>query len=61
MCIPPINEPAKNHIEMLKKLAKDNNLDHLSIGMSNDYNDALPFNPMYIRLGSILFGKRNEK
>ena len=34
---------------------------NLSIGMSDDYEKALQFNPTYIRLGTILFGKRNEK
>jgi len=29
-----------------------------SIGMSSDYLDALDFNPRYVRLGTVLFGKR---
>ncbi|MDC2992109.1 YggS family pyridoxal phosphate-dependent enzyme [Pelagibacteraceae bacterium] len=60
MCIPPIDEPPKIHFKILKKLATDNNLNDLSIGMSNDYDEALNFNPKYIRLGTILFGSRNE-
>ena len=36
----------------------ENKINELSIGMSNDYNKALDFNPAYIRLGTILFGKR---
>ena len=59
MCIPPINESPKTHFNLLQSLAKKNNLTELSIGMSNDYLDALDFNPSYIRLGTILFGKRN--
>ena len=43
---------------MLKILANKNNIKNLSIGMSSDYNKALEFNPTYIRLGTILFGKR---
>ena len=40
-------------------LAKENNISELSIGMSGDYKEALFFKPAYIRLGTILFGKRN--
>ena len=60
MCIPPIQDDPKLHFAMLQELAHKNNLEELSIGMSNDYLSALEFNPKYIRLGSILFGKRNE-
>ncbi len=58
MCIPPIEDNPSVHFKLLSELAKDNNLEHLSIGMSNDYEEALKFNPTYIRLGTILFGKR---
>ena len=59
MCIPPIEDDPTYHFNQLQNLAKKNSLDKLSIGMSGDYNDALPFRPTYIRLGTILFGKRN--
>ncbi len=58
MCIPPINDIPKNHFETLRQLANKNNLKELSIGMSNDYIEALSFNPRYIRLGTLLFGNR---
>jgi pyridoxal phosphate enzyme (YggS family) len=58
MCIPPVDEDPISHFTKLKTLARDNNLDELSIGMSGDYEKALQFNPTYIRLGTILFGKR---
>ena len=58
MCIPPINEDSTHHFNMLKLLADENKIDELSIGMSDDYEKALKFNPTYIRLGTILFGKR---
>ena len=59
MCIPPIEDDPKNHFSQLQNLAKENSVDKLSIGMSGDYEDALFFKPTYIRLGTILFGKRN--
>ncbi len=58
MCIPPINEDPKLHFSKLKLLADENKINELSIGMSDDYEKALQFNPTYIRLGTILFGKR---
>ena len=37
----------------------DNEIEILSMGMSNDYKEALSFNTNMIRLGTIIFGKRN--
>tara|TARA_B100000963_G_C22568492_1_gene644887 strand:- start:761 stop:1396 length:636 start_codon:yes stop_codon:yes gene_type:complete len=58
MCIPPVDEDPIYHFSKLKSLANENNVKKLSIGMSGDYETALQFNPTYIRLGTILFGKR---
>tara|TARA_B100000965_G_C19546954_1_gene738296 strand:- start:838 stop:1476 length:639 start_codon:yes stop_codon:yes gene_type:complete len=58
MCIPPINENPKEHFKLIKNLSKELNLGNPSIGMSSDYLDALDFDPQYIRLGTLLFGKR---
>ncbi len=58
MCIPPIDDDPLYHFGKLKNLADENNLKELSIGMSDDYEKALHFNPTYIRLGTVLFGKR---
>ena len=58
MCIPPIDDDPAYHFKQLKLLANDNKINELSIGMSDDYEQAIQFNPTYIRLGTILFGKR---
>ena len=58
MCIPPVNEDPKKHFQLIVNLSKDLGLGRPSIGMSSDYLDALEFNPQYIRLGTVLFGKR---
>ena len=58
MCIPPIDEEPSHHFSKLKILAIENKINELSIGMSDDYEKALEFDPTYIRLGTILFGKR---
>jgi pyridoxal phosphate enzyme (YggS family) len=58
MCIPPVNENPKTHFQLISKLSNDLGLGGTSIGMSSDYLEALDFNPQYIRLGTVLFGKR---
>jgi len=59
MCIPPITEDPKKHFMLIKNLSDELGLGGPSIGMSSDYLDALEFNPQYIRLGTVLFGKRS--
>ena len=58
MCIPPINENPSKHFQIITDLTKELGLGRPSIGMSADYLVALDFNPKYIRLGRVLFGKR---
>jgi len=58
MCIPPVNEDPKTHFKLIFDLSNDLCLGGASIGMSSDYIEALDFDPQYIRLGTILFGKR---
>jgi len=58
MCIPPIDEPSGLHFAFLKKLADENNLKQLSMGMSSDFEKALPVGATYVRVGSALFGER---
>ena len=60
MCIPPINENPNLHFKNLQSMALENNLNEISIGMSNDYVQAINFNPTYIRLGTILLVKEIE-
>ena len=43
------------------QIHKRNKLQHLSMGMSNDYKIAIEFGATHIRIGSKLFGKRLEK
>lgn len=60
MCIPPVNEPPAMHFALLKKLAAENNLKELSMGMSDDYEKAAALCATYVRLGTALFGERNN-
>lgn len=58
MCIPPQTEEPAMHFALLKKLAQQAGLLHLSMGMSADYEDAIAFGADYVRVGSALFGER---
>ncbi len=60
MCIPPINDPPQEHFSALEKRAKKHNLSNLSMGMSDDYIEAIKYNATYIRIGTLLFGKRQQ-
>ena len=61
MCIPPINQNPAIHFAFMLEIFKRNNLQYLSMGMSNDYKTAIEFGATHIRIGSKLFGKRLEK
>ena len=58
MCIPPQSEEPAMHFALLKKLAKQVGLPHLSMGMSADFEQAIAFGADYVRVGSALFGER---
>lgn len=58
MCIPPVDEPPALHFALLKKLARENGLAQLSMGMSADYERAVALGATYVRVGSSLFGER---
>ena len=58
MCIPPLNEEPAMHFALLKKIADRNNLSELSMGMSNDFKEAIKFGATSVRVGSAIFGNR---
>lgn len=60
MCIPPADEAPGPHFALLRKIARRNGLDTLSMGMSGDYRTAIRFGATHVRLGSALFGERNR-
>jgi len=58
MCIPPISDSPSNYFSQLKELSILNKLSELSMGMSNDYMEAIKCGATFIRIGSAIFGKR---
>jgi uncharacterized pyridoxal phosphate-containing UPF0001 family protein len=58
MCIPPFDENPGPHFALLAKIAKEAGLSGLSMGMSGDYETAIAFGAMHVRVGSAIFGAR---
>ncbi len=58
MAVPPADTEAAPYFALLAKLARDNRLADLSMGMSADYEAAIMLGATYIRVGSALFGAR---
>jgi len=59
MCIPPANQNSKIYFSKMSQLLKKTELKELSMGMSNDYLDAINFNSSFVRVGSKIFGERS--
>lgn len=58
MCIPPAEEYPGPHFALLAKLAAENGIDRLSMGMSGDFEAAIPMGATSVRVGSAIFGSR---
>lgn len=58
MCIPPVEDDVAPHFAFLAKLAKENGLSELSMGMSGDFEMAIRFGATHVRVGSAIFGER---
>ena len=59
MCLPPAGSNSDGYFKILKKIAGQLNLKELSMGMSSDYEQAILNGSTYLRLGTIILGKRN--
>ena len=58
MCVPPAKVEAAPYFALLAKLARDQGLPLLSMGMSDDFETAVMLGATHIRVGSALFGAR---
>ena len=58
MCIPPADENPGPHFALLEKLAREADVEKLSMGMSGDYETAIAFGATSVRVGSAIFGSR---
>ncbi|WP_427963822.1 YggS family pyridoxal phosphate-dependent enzyme [Altererythrobacter sp.] len=61
MCIPPFDIEPAPFFALLAKLAADNELSGLSMGMSGDYQTAAMLGATHVRVGTALFGERDSQ
>ena len=58
MAVPPLEVEPAPYFALLAKLARDNGVPGLSMGMSGDYPTAVTLGATHVRVGSALFGAR---
>lgn len=58
MCIPPADLEPAPYFALLAKLAADNGVAGLSMGMSGDFETAVTLGATHVRVGTALFGPR---
>jgi PLP dependent protein len=58
MCVPPAGIEPAPFFALLGKIAADNGLAGLSMGMSDDFETAVMLGATHVRVGSALFGAR---
>ena len=59
MVIPPNDNKSDKYFKSLNELNKSLALEHLSMGMSADYMDAIKNGATFVRIGSSIFGLRS--
>ena len=59
MCIPPDNQDPKPFFKEMLNLNNKFNLPEISMGMTNDFLEAVEFKSTYLRIGTGIFGKRS--
>jgi len=58
MCIPPAGEEPAPHFALLAKLAREQGLPAVSMGMSGDFETAIRLGATHVRVGTAIFGAR---
>ena len=58
MCIPPNDSYTANYFAEMSRINHDLNFKDLSMGMSEDYLEAVKNKASYVRIGSKIFGNR---
>ena len=58
MAVPPAGLEPAPYFALLAKLARDNGLAQLSMGMSGDFETAVKLGATHVRVGTALFGER---
>ena len=59
MCLPPNNDKSDQYFSEMQTLNESLNLKEISMGMSEDYLNAVDHGATFIRIGSKIFGPRS--
>ena len=59
MCLPPDDGKQREYFSIMEKINNKYFFNELSLGMSNDYLDAVEFRSSFLRVGSKIFGQRS--
>ena len=59
MSIPPFEKNSQSYFIKMRELSENLNLKDISMGMSNDYMEAIKQGSTFIRVGSKIFGARS--
>ena len=59
MCLPPADEPPAPHFALTAKIARRNEMNLLSMGMSADFPEAIAMGSTHVRIGTAIFGERS--
>ena len=58
--LPQATQDSNQYFKILKEKSREFNLGDLSMGMSDDYENALIYDATFLRLGTAIFGSRNN-
>ena len=58
MCLPPDDDQSDNYFSKMQSINESLNLKEISMGMSNDYLNAIKFKSTFVRIGTKIFGQR---
>lgn len=58
MCVPPAGVEGVPYFALLARMAREEGLSGLSMGMSSDYQTAVTIGATHVRVGTALFGRR---
>lgn len=60
MCVPPFDEEPAPHFALVREIARRHALPQLSMGMSADFETAIRFGATHVRVGTAIFGAREQ-
>ena len=58
MCMPPAGKNPRKYFENMQYICNKENIKNISMGMSNDYKEAIICGSTIVRIGSLIFGER---